>query len=53
MKNKLSGFETCYKSLFITDFVVVIIPIASQKLNRTKGFSFADKSPGTDSTYAA
>ena len=33
---------------------VVIIPIALQKLKKsTEGFSFADKSPGTDPTYAA
>jgi hypothetical protein len=30
---------------------VVIIPIALQKLK--EGFSFADKSPDTDPTYAA
>ena len=52
-KNNFSGFETRYKDWFIIDFLLLLyrLRFKTQRI-RNEGFSFADKSPGTDHTYA-
>ena len=53
-KNNLSGFKTRYKGWFIIDFCCYYTDrVTKTQRIRTEGFRFADKSPGTDPTYAA
>ena len=53
-KNNFSGFETRYKVWLIIDFCWYYTDrVTKTKKIRTEGFSFADKYPGTDPTYAA
>jgi hypothetical protein len=54
IKNNLPGFETRYKGWFINNFCCFYTDRVTKTLRiRTEGFSFLDKSSGTDPTYAA